>query len=72
MAYQAYFVGLSYDRIAMLTLSSQQTELSKSQIDSMLNQLRLHMQGQFDSLCDLLTKSALSILDLFSPRVQAA
>lgn len=57
VAYQAYFVGLSYDRISMLTLFFQQIKLSKSQIDSMLSQLSQHMQGQFDSLCDLLTKS---------------
>jgi transposase len=58
IAYQVYVVGLSFDKVCLLFDFFQNLALRKSQVDSLLNQLSRHWEGEFDLLCTLLANSA--------------
>lgn len=57
IAYQVYVIGLSLDKVVLLTHFFQRLKLRKSQIDAMLNQLARHWEGQFETLCGLMANS---------------
>jgi hypothetical protein len=57
VAYQVYSLGLSLDKVVSLTQFFQDLKIGKSQIDSMLNQLARHLEGEFDNLCSLTANS---------------
>jgi len=57
VAYQVYSLGLSLDKVILLTQFFQDLKIGKSQIDSMLNQLARHLEGEFDNLCSLTANS---------------
>ena len=57
VAYQVYSLGLSLDKVVLLTQFFQDLKIGKSQIDSMLNQLARHLEGEFDHLCSLTANS---------------
>lgn len=57
VAYQVYSLGLSLDKVVLLTQFFQDLKIGKSQIDSMLNQLARHLEGEFDNLCSLAANS---------------
>jgi hypothetical protein len=59
MAYQVYVVGLSLDKVVLLTNFFQQLKLRKSQVDALLNQLTRHWESQFETLCGLIANSAI-------------
>jgi transposase len=58
IAYQAYVVGLSFDKVCLLMGFFQNLRLRKSQVDALLNQLSRHWAGEFERLCTLLANSA--------------
>jgi len=57
VAYQVYTLGLSMDKVVLLTQFFQKLKIGKSQIDAMLNQLAKHLEGEFDTLCSLAANS---------------
>jgi transposase len=57
VAFQVYTLGLSMDKVVLLTHFFQKLKLGKSQIDSMLNQIARHLEGEFDHLCSLVANS---------------
>lgn len=57
VSYQVYTLGLSMDKVVLLTQFFQDLKIGKSQIDSMLNQLARHLDGEFDNLCSLVANS---------------
>jgi hypothetical protein len=57
VAYQVYSLGLSFDKVALLTQFFQGLKIGKSQIDAMLNQLARHLEREFDNLCSLVANS---------------
>ena len=57
VAYQVYSLGLSLDKVVLLTGFFQNLKIGKSQIDAMLNQLAKHLEGEFDNLCSLAANS---------------
>jgi transposase len=59
IAYQVYVVGLSLDKVSLLTEFFQKIKLRKSQIDALLNRLAKFLESQFDTLCHLLACSAI-------------
>lgn len=59
VAYQVYIVGLSLDKVSLLTEFFQRIKLRKSQIDALLNRLAKFLESQFDTLCHLLACSAI-------------
>jgi hypothetical protein len=58
IAYQVYFVGLSFDKVCAMLMFFQNLRLKKSQVDSLLYQLARSWKGEFDVLCTLLSHSA--------------
>lgn len=58
IAFLVSIVGLSMDKVCSLLKFFWQLELSKSQADTLLNQLSRHWTKEFDSLCQLLAVSA--------------
>jgi len=58
VAFLVSIVGLSMDKVCSLLKLFWQLELSKSQADTLLNQLSRHWTKEFDSLCQLLAVSA--------------
>lgn len=58
IAYLAYLVGLSFDKVCQLMNFFQNLRLQKSQVDALLNQLARHWEHEFDLLCTLLANSA--------------
>lgn len=63
IAYQVYVVGLSFDKVCLLLNFFQGLQLRKSQADALLNQLSRHWEEQFETLCSLLTHSAIVYAD---------
>lgn len=57
IAYQVYVVGLSMDKVCQLMNFFQDLQLSKSQVDALLNQLSRRWEKEFDWLCTLLANS---------------
>lgn len=57
VSYQVYTLGLSMDKVVLLTEFFQNLKIGKSQIDSMLNQLTRHLDSEFDNLCSLVANS---------------
>lgn len=57
VAYQVFSLGLSLDKVVLLTQFFQDLKISKSQIDAMLSQLARHLEGEFDHLCSLAASS---------------
>jgi transposase len=57
VAYQVFVVGLSFDKVCLLTNFFQNLKLHKSQVDALLGQLCRHWQREFDLLCTLLAHS---------------
>ena len=57
VAYQVFVVGLSLDKVCLLTNFFQNLKLRKSQVDALLGQLYRHWQREFDLLCPLLAHS---------------
>lgn len=57
VAYQVYSLGLSFDKVALLTRFFQGFKIGKSQIDAMLHQLAKHLEGEFDNLCSMVANS---------------
>jgi hypothetical protein len=57
IAYQVYFVGLSFDKVCLLLNFFQNLRLRKSQVDALLYQLSRMWEGEFDVLCTLLANS---------------
>lgn len=58
VAFLVCMVGLSMDKVVSLLRFFWRLELSKSQVDALLNQLSRRWQGEFETLCDLLAHSA--------------
>jgi len=58
VAYQVYIVGLSFDKVCLLSNFFQGLRLRKSQVDALLHRLARHWEGEFDVLCALLANSA--------------
>ena len=58
LAYQVYYIGVSLDKACELMQFFQGLKLSKSQADSLLNQLARNWEAEFDTLCTLLANSA--------------
>lgn len=57
IAYQVYFVGLSFDKVCLLLNFFQNLPLRKSQVNALLYQLSRTWEGEFDLLCTLLANS---------------
>jgi transposase len=58
IAFLAYVVGLSFDKVCLMLNFFQHLKLSKSQADALLHQLSRHWQNEFETLCTLLANSA--------------
>lgn len=58
LAYQVYVLGLSLDKSCQVLGFFQGLSLTKSQADSLLNQLARQWEAEFDTLCTLLAHSA--------------
>jgi hypothetical protein len=58
LAYQVYCVGLSLDKACQVLSFFQQLKLTKSQADSLLNQLSRCWESEFETLCRLLANAA--------------
>lgn len=58
VAFLVSMIGLSMDKVCHLLKFFWQLELSKSQSDSLLNQLSSQWEEEFETLCDLLSASA--------------
>jgi len=58
VTYLTFIVGLSLDKVCGLIAFFWKLELSKSQADAFLNQLSRQWEGEFESLCSLLSVSA--------------
>ena len=63
LAYQVYCLGLSLDKACKVMCFFQSLQLSKSQADSLLNQLARSWEQEFDALCMLLANSAVVYCD---------
>jgi transposase len=63
LAYQTYCLDLSLDKACKVMCFFQSLALSKSQADSLLNQLARSWEKEFDSLCMLLANSAVVYCD---------
>ncbi|MDA1017775.1 MAG: transposase, partial [Planctomycetota bacterium] len=59
LAYQVYTLGLSLDKACQVLGFFQGLSLSKSQANSLLNQLSRAWESEFDTLCKLLANSAI-------------
>lgn len=57
IAYQVYFLGLSFDKVCLLLNFFQNLPLRKSQVDALLYQLSRAWESEFDMLCTLLANS---------------
>jgi hypothetical protein len=53
-----YIIGLSFDKVCLLSNFFQGLRLRKSQVDALLHRLARHWEGEFDVLCTLLANSA--------------
>jgi len=58
VAYLTYIVGLSLEKVCRLVKYFWNLDLSKSQADSLLNQLSREWSDEFEALCQLLAVSA--------------
>jgi transposase len=58
LAYQVYGLGLSLDKACKVMCFFQGLQLTKSQADSLLNQLARSWEKEFDAICMLLANSA--------------
>jgi len=58
VAYQAYVVGLSFDKVCLLMNFFQNLKLRKSRADALLHQLARQWESEFDNLCTLPAHSA--------------
>jgi len=58
LTYQVYCIGISIDKACEVFQFFQGLELTKSQADSLLNQLARHWEAEFETLCNLLINSA--------------
>jgi len=63
LAYQVYCLGLSLDKACQVMCFFQSLQLTKSQADSLLNQLARSWEKEFDALCMLLANSAVVYSD---------
>jgi transposase len=63
LAYQVYCLGLSLDKACKVMSFFQNLQLTKSQADSLLNQLARSWEKGFDALCMLLANSAVVYSD---------
>lgn len=63
IAYQVYCIGLSLDKACQVFSFFQQLKLSKSQADSLLNQLARSWESEFNTLCTLLANAAVVYCD---------
>lgn len=63
LAYQVYCLGLSLDKACKVMCFFQSLQLTKSQADSLLNQLAGSWEKEFDALCMLLANSAVVYSD---------
>jgi hypothetical protein len=63
LAYQVYGLGLSLDKACKVMCFFQILQLTKSQADSLLNQLARSWEKEFDALCTLLANSAVVYSD---------
>jgi hypothetical protein len=63
LAYQVYGLGLSLDKACKVMCFFQSLQLTKSQADSLLNQLARSWEKEFDALCTLLANSAVVYSD---------
>jgi regulator of replication initiation timing len=57
LAFLVHQIGLSLDKVCMLTMFLQNLKLSKSQVDALLKQLARHWADEFEVLCTLLANS---------------
>jgi transposase len=63
IAHQVYCLGLSMDKACKVLSFFQQLDLTKSQADSLLNQLSRSWESEFESLCTILANSAVVYCD---------
>jgi transposase len=63
LGYQVYCLGLSLDKACKVMCFFQSLQLTKSQANSLLNQLARSWEKEFDSLCMLLANSAVVYCD---------
>lgn len=57
IAFLVYSVGLSFDKVVVLLKFFQDLELTKSQVDRLLYRLAKQWEGEFETLCTLLSHS---------------
>lgn len=69
LAYQVYIIGISIDKACQLMAFFCQLPIGKSQADALLRQLAQYWEGEFDTLCDLITHAAVVYIDETSWKV---
>ena len=63
LAFLVYVIGVSLDKTCRIMHFFCQLPLMKSQADALLRQLAQYWEGEFDTLCDLLTHAAVVYMD---------
>ncbi len=63
LAFLVYLIGISLDKACGLLQFFCQLPIRKSQADALLRQLSWHWEGEFDTLCTLLTRAAVVYMD---------
>ena len=63
LAFLVYSIGVSIDQARAILGFFTRLELSKSQADSLLNQLAADWEGDFDALCQLVATAAVLYID---------
>jgi transposase len=63
LAFLVYLIGISLDKACVLLQFFCQLPIRKSQADALLRQLGRHWEGEFETLCTLLTRAAVVYMD---------
>jgi len=63
LAFLVYSIGVSIDQARAILAFFTRLELSKSQVDSLLNQLAADWEDDFDALCQLVATAAVLYID---------
>jgi hypothetical protein len=63
LAFLVYSIGVSMDQARAILAFFTRLELSKSQVDSLLNQLAADWEDDFDALCQLVATAAVLYID---------
>ena len=63
LAFLVYVIGISLDKACAVLQFFSQLPLSKSQANGLLRQLAKHWEGEFETLCNLITQAAVVYMD---------